>query len=205
MAARGAARHHDTMQTSPEPAPPAPPRALTERLFEARTVLIFGEIDAALAERACAQLVALAAESEAPIRVLVSSPGGHVESADAVHDVIRYIGPEVYLVGSGWVASAGALIYIAAPRERRLALPNTRFLLHQPLGAVRGPASDVEIEAAQILQIRERINRLFARATGQSVERIERDTERNHWMNAEQALAYGLVGRIIDRARDVAG
>lgn len=170
------------------------------RLYEARTVLVFGEIDMPLAERVSAQLLALASENQRPIRLLINSPGGHVESGDTIYDMLRFIEPEVTILGSGWVASAGALIFTAVPRERRLALPNTRFLLHQPSGGAGGPASDIEIEALQILSVRTRLNRIFAEATGQPLEKIARDTERNHWLNAQEAVAYGLVGRIIDSA-----
>lgn len=177
---------------------------VADRLFSARTVLIFGEVDAALAERGSAQLLALAEVGSAPIRVIVNSPGGHVEAADTIHDVIRFIEPEVRMLGTGWVASAGALIYVAAKRENRFALPNTRFLLHQPLGGVGGPASDVEIETRQILAMRERLLRIFARETGQSLDRLTRDTERNHWLSASEALDYGLVGRIVESEKDLA-
>ena len=172
---------------------------LTENLFNARTVLIFGEIESAVAERVSAQLLALAEHSSRPIRVLVHSQGGHVEAADTIFDVIRCIEPEVKMIGTGWVVSAGALIYVAARRENRLCLPNTRFMLHQPLGGVGGPASDVEIEAAQIANMRVRLTRLFARETGQNEEKIKRDTDRNHWLSAPEAIAYGLVGRSIEK------
>ena len=170
------------------------------RLYEARTVLVFGEITMPLAERISAQLLALASDSNRPIRVLINSPGGHVESGDTIYDVLRFIEPEVTILGTGWVASAGALIFSAVPRERRLTLPNTRFLLHQPMGGAGGPATDIEIEAVQILAVRARLNRIFAEATGQSFEKIARDTDRNHWLSAQEAVAYGLVGRIIDSA-----
>lgn len=176
---------------------------LVRRLFGARTVLIFGEVTTALAQSVCSQLLALAAESRAPIRVLLHSQGGHVEAGDTIHDVIRFIEPPVRMLASGWVASAGALIYAAASADQRLALPNTRFLLHQPLGGVGGSASDVEIEARQILLMRERLNRIFARATGQPYEKIVRDTDRNYWMSAEEARAYGLVSRIVERASEL--
>jgi ATP-dependent Clp protease protease subunit len=175
-----------------------------EHLFAARTVLVFGEITSTLAESVTAQLFALAATSRAPIRMIIHSPGGHVESADTIHDVLRFIEPEVRILATGWAASAGALIFAAARRENRLALPNTRFLLHQPLGGVGGPASDVEIEARQILLMRERLNRVFAKATGQALDKVTKDTERNHWMTAEEALSYGLVGRIVEAERDLA-
>jgi ATP-dependent Clp protease protease subunit len=175
----------------------------SEALFRSRTVLIFGEVDAALAHETVTRLFALAATSKEPIRVVVSSPGGHVESGDAIHDAIRFIDAPVDMIGSGWVASAGALIYVAAPKERRVALPNTRFLLHQPLGGASGRASDIEIEAKQVIAIRERLDRIFARETGQTYEKLVRDTERNHWMNAQEAVAYGLVSRVIDSVVDL--
>lgn len=166
-------------------------------LFKARTVLLFGEIDMRLAERVTAQLTALAAESDKPIRMLINSPGGHVESGDTIHDMIRFCGAPVKVIGTGWVASAGAHIFLGAEKVNRLCLPNTRFLLHQPMGGVRGQASDIEIEAEEMLKMRERVNRMIARETGQPYERIVKDTERNFWMSAEAAKEYGIVSRII--------
>lgn len=172
-------------------------------LFKSRTVLIFGEVTTELAQAASAQLLALAAASDDPIRIVIHSPGGHVEAGDTIRDVIRFIQPEVKMLGTGWVASAGALIYVAAERENRFALPNTRFLLHQPLGGVRGRASEIEIEAAQILSMRERLNRIFAEATGQPLSKITEETERNFWMTAEAARAYGLVGKVIQKTSEM--
>ncbi len=174
-----------------------------DALFEARTVLVYGEITTQLARIVSAQLLALASTGTAPIRMIVHSEGGHVEAADTIHDVARSVAPELVMIGTGWVASAGALIYVAAKRENRYALPNTRFLLHQPLGGMSGSSSDVEIEVAQIVGMRERLNRTFAAATGQEYARIERDTQRNFWMTAEEAKEYGLVHRIVERMADV--
>jgi len=172
-------------------------------LFKSRTVLIFGEIDMRLAERVTAQITAFAAESDKPIRVIINSPGGHVESGDTVHDMIRFCGAPVKVIGTGWVASAGAHIFLGAKKENRLCLPNTRFLLHQPLGGVRGQASDIQIEAEEIIKMQERINRTIAKETGQTYERIVKDTQRNFWMGAEQAVEYGLVSKIITDASEV--
>lgn len=169
-------------------------------LYKSRTVLIFGEIDMRLAERVTAQLLALSNDSDADIRVIVNSPGGHVESGDTIHDMITFCGPKVKMIGTGWVASAGAHIYLGAPKENRLCLPNTRFLLHQPSGGVRGQASDIEIEAEEIVKMRERVNRMIARETGQPYEKVVKDTIRNFWMGAEAAKDYGIVSRIISRA-----
>jgi ATP-dependent Clp protease protease subunit len=172
-------------------------------LFKSRTVLVFGEIDMRLAERVTAQLTAFAAESDAPIRMLINSPGGHVESGDTIHDMIRFCGAPVTVIGTGWVASAGAHIFLGAEKERRLCLPNTRFLLHQPAGGMRGQASDIQIEAEQIIRMRDRVNRMIAKETGQTVERIVKDTQRNFWMNAEEAVDYGIVSRIIKNTSEV--
>ena len=172
-------------------------------LFKSRTVLVFGEIDMRLAERVTAQITALAAESDKPIRIIINSPGGHVESGDTIHDMIRFCGVEVKAIGTGWVASAGAHIFLGAKKENRLCLPNTRFLLHQPAGGMRGQASDIQIEAEQIIRMRDRVNRMIAEETGQSVDKIVKDTQRNFWMNAEEAVEYGLVSRIITDASEV--
>ncbi|ODT88892.1 ATP-dependent Clp protease proteolytic subunit [Phenylobacterium sp. SCN 70-31] len=172
-------------------------------LFKSRTVLIFGEIDMRLAERVTAQITAFAAESDKPIRVIINSPGGHVESGDTIHDMIRFCGAEVKVIGTGWVASAGAHIFLGAKKENRLCLPNTRFLLHQPAGGVRGQASDIQIEAEEIIKMQKRVNLMIAKETGQPYDKIVKDTQRNFWMNAEQAVEYGLVGRIVTDTSEV--
>jgi len=172
-------------------------------LFKSRTVLVFGEIDMRLAERVTAQLTALAAESDAPIRVIINSPGGHVESGDTIHDMIRFCGVPVKVIGTGWVASSGAHIFLGAKKENRLCLPNTRFLLHQPAGGVRGQASDIQIEAEEIVKMRDRVNRMISEETGQPYDKVAKDTQRNFWMSAEQAKAYGLVSRIISSVEEV--
>ena len=171
-------------------------------LFKSRTVLVFGEIDMRLAERVTAQLLALSAENDQPIKVVINSPGGHVESGDTIHDMIRYCGPQVKVIGTGWVASAGASIFLGAQKENRFCLPNTRFLLHQPMGGVRGQASDIQIEAEEIVKMRERVNRMISKETGQPYEKIVKDTQRNFWMNAEAAVEYGLVSKIISKASE---
>ena len=172
-------------------------------LFKSRTVLVFGEIDMRLAERVTAQITALTSESDQPIRMIINSPGGHVESGDTIHDMIRFCGPKVKVIGTGWVASAGAHIFLGAHKENRFCLPNTRFLLHQPMGGVRGQASDIQIEAEEIVKMRERVNRMISTETGQAYEKVVSDTQRNFWMNAEEAKAYGIVAQIIRDASEV--
>ncbi|WMS42443.1 ATP-dependent Clp protease proteolytic subunit [Acuticoccus sp. MNP-M23] len=174
-----------------------------KHLFEARQVMIVGPITMDLARDVCQRLLALAHVSSDPITLIVSSPGGHVESGDMIHDTIGLIKPDVNILGMGWVASAGALIYISVPKERRYCTPNTRFLLHQPSGGAGGVASDIEIQAREIIKMRERLNHLFANATGQPLERIETDTDRDYWMGADEAIDYGLVGKIVSRVEDL--
>jgi len=172
-------------------------------LFKSRSIFIYGPITQELAQKVCSQLVALAAASDEDIRIYVNSPGGHVESGDSIHDMIKFIKPKVWMIGTGWVASAGALIYVAAPREQRLCLPNTRFLLHQPSGGTRGMASDIEIQAREIIKMNERLNKIFADATGQPIEKIAKDTDRDYWLSAEEAKGYGLVSRIVTSQGDI--
>ena len=182
--------------------PEQPMAPVQMALFKARTVLIFGEIDMKVAERVCGQLIAYAAEGTGDIRVIINSPGGHVESGDTIHDMIRYVGPKVKMIGTGWVASAGAHIFLGAEKQNRFCLPNTRFLLHQPLGGVTGQASDITIEAEEIIKMRERINRIISRETGQTYEKVVNDTDRNFWIGADDAVAYGLVTRVVSRAEE---
>lgn len=185
--------------------PAAPEGELENKLFKQRKVLIFGGINDKVARDVTARLLALAGESDKPIDVYVNSPGGHVESGDTIHDMIRFVDSvaPVNMIGTGWVASAGALIFAAGQKDRRFCLPNTRFLLHQPMGGVRGPATDIDIEAREIIKMRERLNRLFARETGQTYEKIVKDTDRNHWMSAKEAIDYGLVTKIISKLSDI--
>ncbi|WP_227271188.1 ATP-dependent Clp protease proteolytic subunit [Roseobacter weihaiensis] len=165
--------------------------------FKSRNVIVAGEINDKLAQRTVTHLLALAEESDDPINVYISSPGGHVESGDMVHDVIKFIRPKVRTIGSGWVASAGALIFIGAAKENRYCLPNTRFLLHQPSGGIGGQVTDMMIQAEQLRIMRARFDKLFAEATGQTPERIAADTTRDFWLTTQQALEYGLVGQVI--------
>jgi ATP-dependent Clp protease protease subunit len=170
---------------------------VADRLFEARTLLLCGEIDSRIAQRVVEQLLAMAAVSDEDIRLFVHSPGGHVESGDTIYDIIGFIRPRVLMIGTGWVASAAAHIYLSVPREDRFCLPNTRFLLHQPWGGAGGRATDLEIEAEEILRMRSRLNRVISEKTGQPLKKVEKDTERNFWMGAEDAKEYGLVGKVI--------
>jgi ATP-dependent Clp protease, protease subunit len=176
---------------------PKPSSQIESLFFRSRNVIVAGEINDKLAQRTVTQLLALAEDGDAPINLFISSPGGHVESGDMVHDIIKFIRPTVRTIGSGWVASAGALIFVAAKRENRYCLPNTRFLLHEPSGGSRGSASDIQIQAEQVIRMRERLARLFAAATGQTTDKILKDIARDFWLTADDALAYGLLGSVI--------
>jgi ATP-dependent Clp protease, protease subunit len=176
---------------------------LEEKAFKSRTVLIFGAITDSSAGDIARRLIALDADSPAPIDMLVSSPGGHLESGDAIHDIIRFISAPVNMIGTGWVGSAATHLYLAVPRERRFCLPNTRFLIHQPSGGAGGPASDIAIHAQEIIKARERVARIISRETGRPLDSVQADIERDRWMSAEEAIDYGLVGRIIEHKNDL--
>ncbi|WP_417456973.1 ATP-dependent Clp protease proteolytic subunit [Kordiimonas sp.] len=172
-------------------------------LFDARKIFITGEIDQDVARATCARLMAMDHVSHDPITIVISSPGGHVESGDMIHDMVKFIKSPVKMLGTGWVASAGALIYVAADRENRFATPNTRFLLHQPSGGVRGDATNIDIQAVQIVKMRARLNQIFADATGQKFEKIEADVDRDFWLGCEDAVSYGIVGKIVSSQDEV--
>ena len=179
------------------------PSSMDDKLLKNRTILIYGEINMVVAMEITKRLLILDAESHDEIRIFINSPGGHVESGDTIFDMIRFVQSPVKVIGTGWVASAGALIYVATERENRYSLPNTRFLLHQPAGGASGQAADIAIEAQEIIKMRRRLNEIFAQQTGQPIEKVEEDTDRNFWMSARQAQEYGLVGHIINSAAEL--
>jgi ATP-dependent Clp protease protease subunit len=170
---------------------------LDEKLFKSRSISIFGQINERAARTVTEQLLALAAESDEPITIYVSSPGGHVESGDVIYDMIKFITPEVRMIGTGWVASAATTIFLAAKKENRFCLPNTRFLIHQPAGGSQGSATDISIAAEQIIKMKARINKLIADETGTDISRVEKDTDRDYWMTVEEAIEYGIVSKSV--------
>ena len=176
---------------------------LENALLKNRTLTLFGEVTQNVAKRTAEKLLTLAYESDDPITLYISSPGGHVESGDTIFDMVRYIKPVVRTVGTGWVGSIATHIYLAPDREHRFCLPNTRFLIHQPAGGMGGDASDIEIHAREILKTRERINGIIATQTGQPLDRVEADTDRDYWMSAEESVEYGIVGKIIGSIDDL--
>lgn len=174
-----------------------------KKMMEQRIILIYGEITQELAKEVTSQLLLFSAISEEPITIYIHSPGGHVESGDTIHDVVKFIAPKVIMIGTGWVASAGITIYLAADKENRYSLPNTRYMIHQPAGGVKGQSTEIQIEAKEIIRMRKRVNRLIAVATGQTIEKIEKDTDRNYWMSVDEAKEYGIVGKIISNTAEI--
>ncbi len=173
------------------------PEFITKALFDSRTILFFGEMNDKVSKKLTEQLLALAHASDEDIKLIINSPGGHVESGDTIHDLIRFIRPNVKVIGTGYVASIAAHIFLAPKVENRLCLPNTRFLLHQPSGGMQGQATDIDIQAREIIKMKKRINAIIAHQTGQKLEKVSQDTERDYWMSAEEAINYGMVGKVI--------
>ncbi len=163
------------------------------KLLKSRTILLSGQVEQELAEKIMMQLLIMDAENHEPIKMIITSPGGHVDSGFAILDVMRFIHAPVITIGAGWVASIAVPIFFGSVKGQRFSLPNTRYLLHQPSGGAGGQAADIRIEAQEILKIRERVNKLIADETGQKIERVARDSDRNFWMNAEVVLCYGVV------------
>ncbi|MDR1929957.1 MAG: ATP-dependent Clp protease proteolytic subunit [Treponema sp.] len=170
---------------------------LIARMLKTRTVLLSGEVKKDLAERTIRQLLLLEDEGDEPIRIFIDSPGGDADAGFAIFDMIRFIKPPVWTIGMGLVASAAAIIQLAAPRERRAGLPNSHYLIHQPLSGIRGVATDIEIHARELEKLREKINRLISDETGSSPEQVQKDTDRDFWMNAEEAVRYGLIAKVV--------
>lgn len=176
---------------------------LAQKMIDNRTILIYGEINQDLAKEVTSQLLLLESLSDEPIKIFINSQGGHVEAGDTIHDMIKFVKPEVKIIGTGWVASAGITIYLAAEKENRYSLPNTRYMIHQPAGGVQGQSTEIQIEAKEIIKMRERINRLIAQATGQTYEKVSQDTDRNFWLGVDEAVDYGIVTTIITSADEV--
>ena len=170
---------------------------LISKMLKTRTILLSGEVNKALAERVIRQLLLLEDSGDDPIKVFIDSPGGDADAGYAIFDMIRFIKPDVVTIGMGLVASAGALILLAAPRERRVGLPNSHYLIHQPLSGIRGVATEIEIHAREMEKMRERINQLISDETGKPMAQVEKDTDRDCWMSATEATEYGLLSRVV--------
>jgi ATP-dependent Clp protease protease subunit len=173
------------------------PDPLLNKMLKTRTVLLSGEIKKDLAERTIRQLLLLEDMGNDPIRIFIDSPGGDVDAGFAIFDMIRFIEPSVWTIGMGLVASAAAIIQLASPQNQRVGLPNSHYLIHQPLSGIRGVATDIEIHARELDKLREKINLLIAAETGVPFAQVEKDTDRDYWMNAEEAARYGLISRVV--------
>ncbi len=194
------------MQDKPEenaPGPRTEEPLLFQRMLKSRSILLSGEVNKQLAERVIRQLILLEEDGQDPIRVFIDSPGGDADAGYAIFDMMRFVKPPITAIGMGLVASAAAIILLAAPRERRFGLPNSHYLIHQPMSGTRGVATEIEIHAKELEKLRQRINRLISDETGQPMEKVEKDTDRDYWMNAEDAIAYGLLSRIVKKREDL--
>ncbi len=186
--------------------PSQAPDPFMEKFLKTRTILISGEIDKDLAEKTVRQLILLEAMSEEdPIRVFIDSPGGDADAGFAIFDMLRFVKPPVWTIGMGLVASAASIIALAAPKERRVGLPNSHYLIHQPLSGMRGVASEIEIHARELDKMKKRINELYAKETGLSVEQVQKDTDRDYWMNADEAVKYGLLSKVVKTRKELEG
>ncbi len=170
---------------------------ILDKMLKTRTIILSGEINKDSAEKTVRQLLLLEDMGDDPIRVFIDSPGGDVYAGYAIFDMIRFVKPEVWTIGMGLVASAASLIQLAAPKEHRIGFPNSHYLIHQPLSGIRGVATDIEIHAREIDKVREKINHLISLETGKDFEQVEKDTDRDFWMDAEGAVQYGLISRVI--------
>lgn len=173
------------------------------KILKARTILVSGQVDQELAEKVMSRLLILEAENNDPIKMIITSPGGHVDSGFAIYDTMKFVKSPIITIGAGWVASIAVPIFFGGDSGKRFSLPNTRFLLHQPSGGAGGQASDIRIEAQEILKIRAKINTMISQETGQKVDKVRKDSDRNFWMSAEEALDYGLVNKIITNIDEI--
>lgn len=180
-----------------------PDSSLSDRLLKNRTILISGEINKDKADEFTRQILVLDSESSDPIYVYINSPGGDVDSGFAIYDMARFVSSPVTMIGMGLVASAAALIYLAVPAERRLALPDSTYLIHQPLSQLKGVAIDVAIYADKIAALRKKLDKVIADACGKTAEDVAKDTERDCWLTAEEARSYGLVSRIVTTKAEI--
>ncbi len=174
-----------------------------DRFLKTRQIILTGEINKELADSIARQFLTLDSESNDPIYMYIDSPGGEVDAGFAIYDVIRFVKSPVYLIGMGLIASAATLVLLAVEKEKRIGLPNSRYLIHQPLGGMRGVATDIEIYAKDMEKIRAKLNKIIADATGTSIEQVTKDTDRDYWLDAEEAVKYGLISKIITRREEL--
>jgi ATP-dependent Clp protease protease subunit len=183
-----------------EKSSPKMPESVTEKFLKTRQIILSGEINKDLAEKIVSQLLVLEADDcEKTIYMYIDSPGGDVDAGFAIFDMIRFIKAPVVLIGMGLIASAATLILLAVPKERRLGLPNSNYLIHQPMSGMKGVATDIEIHAKEMEKTRAKLNKIIADETGTPIEQVSKDTERDYWLNASEAVNYGLISSIITK------
>lgn len=182
-------------------APEAP--VVSEKMLKTRSLLLSGEINKEMADKFIRELLVLENESSDPIKVFINSPGGDVDAGFAIYDMLRFVSCPVTIVGMGLVASAAALVLLAVPADRRVGLPNSSYLIHQPLSQMRGNATDIEIHTLWLETLKKKLNALIAEATGKSLDQVEKDTDRDHWLSAEEAKEYGLISKIIKERKEI--
>jgi len=195
---------YNAEETSKEKTSDSANDQLMQKFLNTRQIILSGEVNKELAEKVIRQLLILESDSASkPIYVYIDSPGGDVDAGFAIFDMIRFIKPPVYTIGMGLVASAGALILLAASKNYRLGLPNSHYLIHQPLSGIKGVATDIEIHAKEIEKIRVKINALIAEETGKDAAEVAKDTDRDYWLSADEAAAYGLILQVIKTRSDL--
>ena len=195
---------YNAEETSKEKTSDSANDQLMQKFLNTRQIILSGEVNKELAEKVIRQLLILEADSASkPIYVYIDSPGGDVDAGFAIFDMIRFIKPPVYTIGMGLVASAGALILLAASKNYRLGLPNSHYLIHQPLSGIKGVATDIEIHAKEIEKIRTKINALIAEETGKNAADVAKDTDRDYWLSADEAVNYGLILQVIKTRSDL--
>ena len=180
------------------------PDVFAQEFLKTRQILLSGEINKESAENFNKQLLIMESNNrELPVYVYIDSPGGDVSAGFAIYDMIRFVSCPVILIGNGLIASAAALILLSVPKERRVGLPDSEYLIHQPLSGMKGTATEIQIHAANLAKTKEKLNKIISEATGTDLEKVKADTEREYWLNAEEALEYGLISKIISNRKEL--
>lgn len=177
--------------------------SISSTFLKTRQILLTGEIDKDLSEKIIRQLLIMEAENDSPIYLYIDSPGGDADAGFAIFDMVRFVKAPVYIIGMGLVASAAALVLLAVPKERRIGLTNSHYLIHQPLSGIKGVATEIEIHAQEIIKMRARINQVISSQCSQPLEKVEKDTDRDFWLDGTEAVEYGLISRIITNRDEI--
>ncbi|MGI5062286.1 ATP-dependent Clp protease proteolytic subunit [Treponema denticola] len=178
--------------------------ALMQKFLNTRQIILAGEINKELSEKIVRQLLLMESLSATkPIYIYIDSPGGDADAGFAIFDMIRFIKAPVYIIGMGLVASAASIILLAASKERRFGMPNSHYLIHQPLSGIKGVATEIEIHAKELEKMRVKINKLIAEETGTDEKKVAKDTDRDCWLNAKESVEYGLISKIAKNRKDI--